>query len=258
MTKYQVLNPSGVPGTLGGIRCYVAELMIPILTYHRVGEGREAHVPTVGLARFERQMAFLARHRYQVIAIDAFAEALISGRALPRRGAMITFDDGYDDNAVNAAPILGRFGFPSTVFVSPLQIGTPGFMTWDQVRGAQAQGMTIGSHTLHHTYLPPLSEAQVKRELTESKQLIEQQIGRPVHWLSYPIGGYTPTITRLAEAAGYRAAFTTNRGVSKRTTDRFAVRRIKVTDRDAHPLVFAVKLSGWYDHFRSLKSPARG
>lgn len=230
--------------------------MIPILTYHRVGEAREAHVPTVGRAGFERQMALLARHKYHVIPIEVFVEALRGGRPWPRRSAMITFDDGYDDNAVTAAPILKRFGFPSTVFVSPLQMGTAGFMTWDQVRSAQAQGMTIGSHTLHHTYLPPLSEEEARRELTESKRLIEQQIGRPVHWLSYPIGGYTPAIARLAEAAGYRAAFTTNRGVSKNATDRFAVRRIKITDRDAHPLLLTAKLSGWYDHFRSLKPPA--
>ena len=228
---------------------------MPILTYHRIGEPQHDHVPTVTPERFERHLAFLARRRCQVLPFEQFLEHLEQGTRLPRRVTLITFDDGYVETATIAAPLLRRFGFPSIVFVTPGQIGTSGFMSWEQVRGLQAAGMAVGSHTLHHTYLPLVSRDQAEQELVESKRMLERELGRPVPWLSYPVGGFTAEIQAIAKTAGYRAACTTNRGHSKRAFDLFALRRIKVTERD-QPFTLSVKLSGYYDWFRRLEQPA--
>ncbi len=227
---------------------------VPILTYHRVGEPKGDHVPTVEPEHFERHLQFLTRHRYRVWDLSELADHLRQGRAIPRQSTAITFDDGYEETCTVAAPALRRFGFRATVFVTPTEVGLPGFMTWDQLREVSGDGITIGSHTLHHTYLPTVSLKHAEQELVESRRILETQLGTPVELLSYPIGGFTREIQTIARESGYRAACTTNRGLDRSTPDLYSLRRIKMTNRDRHPLLLAVKLSGYYDLFRRIES----
>ena len=167
---------------------------------------------------------------------------------------MITFDDGYEETATIVAPLLRAYGLCATVFIAPAEVGRPGFMTWEQITALPRETFVIGSHTMHHTFLPSVPVDRVRQELVESKRVLEERLQQPVRWLSYPIGGYTPQAQQAAREAGYEAACTTNRGLSKRTHDLFALRRIKVTERD-RPLSLWAKLSGYYDFFRRLEPP---
>ena len=228
---------------------------IPILGYHRVGRHRADHVPTVSAEAFERQLTLVARGGYRVLSFDEIAGLLDRGERLPRRSLSITFDDGYEETSTVAWPLLKRFGFSAAVFVSPGEVGAPGFATWEQINAMAKDGMIIGSHTMHHSYLPAVNEERLSEELEQSKRIIEERIGRSVRYLSYPIGGFTPRAQAVAKAAGYRIACTTNRALSRAGVDRYALRRVKMTDRDVLPLSFWVKASGYYDLFRQLKQP---
>jgi peptidoglycan/xylan/chitin deacetylase (PgdA/CDA1 family) len=117
-------------------------------------------------------------------------------------------------------------------------------------------GTIIGSHTLHHSYLPHVQDDHLNEEVVESKQVIESRIGRAIHVISYPIGGFTARAQGVVKQAGYRAACTTNRRTFEDGIDRFALRRIKITERDGAALLFYAKLSGYYNMFRRLKPPA--
>jgi len=229
---------------------------VPVLAYHRVGEPKGDHVPTITPEVFIYQLRYLQRHRYRVVDFGTVAEAVRTGRSLPTRAVAVTFDDGYEETYTVARPALHRFGFCATVFLAPSGVGRPGFMTWQQAQELSQDGFTIGSHTMHHLFLPHGSPEVIRQELVDSKRALEQALGREIAWLSYPIGGYTAEIQRIAQTVGYQAACTTNRGVSKRSTDLFAIRRIKMTERDRQPFSLWIKLSGFYDLFRSLEPPA--
>ena len=228
---------------------------LPILTYHRVGTFRKDHVPTVSDRAFERQIAWLARWRYRVLSLEDLVEQLEQGEPMPRRSTVITFDDGYEETYRLAWPILQRAGFSSTVFVTPADVGLPGFATWDQLAEMAQDGAIIGSHTMHHRYIPDVKDEHLTEELVDSKQVIESRIGRVVDFISYPIGGFTAQAQGIVKQAGYRAACTTNRRLLVPGIDRFALRRVKVTERDRFAPWFYAKLSGYYDMFRRLKSP---
>ena len=229
---------------------------IPILGFHRIGPHRPDHVPTVTAEAFEKQLGLLAKWRYSVISFNEVVSRMEKSLPIPRKAVVITFDDGYEDNYLVAWPLLRKFAFPAIVFVTPTEVSTKGFATWQQLREMAGDGFEIGSHTMHHSYMPTTPDEKLKEEVADSKTLIEQQLGKRIDFLSYPIGGYTPQAQAMAKQAGYRAACTTNRGVAYAMTDRFAIRRVKITDGDANPLVFRAKLSGHYDAFRKLKRPS--
>src|SRR3989338_1554719 len=189
---------------------------LPILAYHRVGELRSDHVPTVSAETFERQLTFLKHRRYRVLSLDQIAALLDRGQPLPARSTAITFDDGYEETFTVAWQLLKRFGYPAAAFLTPADLG---------------------------------------KEVLESKRVLEGRLGRPVEYFSYPVGGFSAQIQQVVRDAGYRAACTTNRAWSH-ALDRFALRRVKITERDANPVLFWAKLSGYYDTFRRLEQPA--
>jgi peptidoglycan/xylan/chitin deacetylase (PgdA/CDA1 family) len=203
---------------------------------------------------FARQLAWLARLSFHALSLEEVTACLERRSPWPRRSVMLTFDDGYEEIYHYAWPLLKRHRFPATLFITPAEVGLPGFATWEQLGEMARDGIAIGSHTTNHAYLPLVPETRLGEELVESKRLIEERLGLAVSSISYPVGGFTPAIQAVVQQAGYRLACTTNRARS-RGLDPFALRRIKVTDRDGHPLLFLVKLSGYYDLFRQLKQP---
>jgi peptidoglycan/xylan/chitin deacetylase (PgdA/CDA1 family) len=92
------------------------------------------------------------------------------------------------------------------------------FLTWDEVRALAAAGMGIGSHTHTHRSLGHLPEEDQRRELAESRQILERHLGRAVTTLAYPYGGagdISDQTKRLAREAGYEVAFALRRGVAR-------------------------------------------
>ncbi len=229
---------------------------LPILGYHRVGPFRPDHVPTVSAEAFARQLRWLTRWGYQVVSLDEVVARLERRQPLPRRRTVITFDDGYEETCSIAWPLLKRFGMTATVFVTPNEVGLPGFATWDQLQALARGGITIGSHTLHHCYLPLVEAHRLPDEIAGSKRVLEDRLQQPVQYLSYPVGGFNPRVQALVQEAGYRAACTTNRAEPRNGLDRFALRRIKVNEQDANPVRLLAKLSGYYDLFRRVNAPA--
>ncbi len=90
---------------------------LSIIALHRVRPHPDALFPSeLDVAAFERLIIHLARH-YHVMRLGDGFEALRGGR-LPPRALVITFDDGYADNAELALPVLRRHGLGATFFVS--------------------------------------------------------------------------------------------------------------------------------------------
>lgn len=227
---------------------------IPILGYHRIGSLRSDHVPTVTAETFEWQLDFLVRNKFRVVNLDAVLGMMDRGERIPRRTTVITFDDGYEETYSIAWPLLKRRSFPATVFVTPNEVGLAGFSSWEQIGKMAQDGMTIGCHTMNHRYLPLVGEDKLFEEIVDSKRVIEERISQPVFYFSYPVGGYTSLVQGTVRKAGYRGACTTNRAWSHKM-DPFALRRIKITEKDRDSLRLWAKLSGFYDTFRQLEQP---
>jgi peptidoglycan/xylan/chitin deacetylase (PgdA/CDA1 family) len=106
-------------------------------------------------------------------------------------------------------------------------------MSWDQVRSLAQHGHIVGSHTMTHPNMAHLSIEDVGRELTESKERIEQQLKAPIEHFAYPCPALFPSWTQQtadeSRRAGYQTAVTTNRGLARRGHSPLLLNRVRPT-----------------------------
>lgn len=218
---------------------------VPVLMYHRIGYDTDHPNPTVTPETFEMQMEFLRAHHYRVVSLSSLMEDLARGRRVPWNTVAITFDDGTVDNFNYAFPVLKRAGFPATIFMITRNVNEPGWLSEEDLRILDESGIEIGSHTVTHAFLPKEpSPAAVRFEIEASKRRLERILGHDVRLFSYPAGGVTVGIREAVKKAGYAGAATTNYGRSRH--DPYALRRIKISERNRNLFAFWAKVSGLY------------
>jgi peptidoglycan/xylan/chitin deacetylase (PgdA/CDA1 family) len=106
---------------------------VVILTYHRVTDARfDPQSLAVSPARFAEHVAEFSS-RYELMSIGDVVRALVARRRLPRRGLVITFDDGYADALESAYPILRAAGAPATLFIATGCLDAGREFWWDEL-----------------------------------------------------------------------------------------------------------------------------
>jgi peptidoglycan/xylan/chitin deacetylase (PgdA/CDA1 family)/2-polyprenyl-3-methyl-5-hydroxy-6-metoxy-1,4-benzoquinol methylase len=220
---------------------------IPILMYHRVapdGDGPQALDRwRVTPEAFEAQMAWLRRRGHWGVSPDELAGAMASGKPLPGRPVMITFDDGYEDLAEHAWPVLQKHDFAATVFVVPAKVG--GVADWDERFGAPSQlmdwdriaeladaGLYVESHGLTHRPLSRLPVREVYREMLASQARIEAATGRSPVSVCYPYGAADRVVECIAEECGLKLGFGVMSAIADLSDDPFRLPRIEVSGFD--------------------------
>jgi len=117
----------------------------------------------------------------------------------------------------------------------PERIQEHNLLSWSQIQQMVAGGIFFGSHTLTHPILSRMPLEDAKRELAESKRLIESHVQRQVRLFAYPNGrpdDYSLDIVNLITETGYDAALTTITGANPPSQDRYQLRRIGAWQRD--------------------------
>ncbi len=223
---------------------YKSSYEVPVLMYHHVGDASQKSSLNVSVETFERQMEFLKVHHYRVMSFEDLIGHIRLGQPVPLNTVVITFDDGYLDNFVNAFPILKKMDFPATIFMITRNIGKNDWLSEEDLRILDSSGVTIGSHTADHAFLPGLKKEEVLVELQNSRNELEKILGHPIFLFSYPAGGVTEEVKRLVAEEGYRGAVTTNYG--KLRDDLYAFHRVKITGADGNLFSFCAKVSGLY------------
>ena len=124
-------------------------------------------------------------------------------------------------------------------------------LTWDEARVLQREGIEIEAHSATHPLLVHEDDETLRRELRQSKQVLEQELSKRVRAFAYPNGTWDQRVRKMVEEAGYECAFVTQRGWHRRGADRFAIRRIMlhegmVTGPSGRfsPALLALRLSG--------------
>lgn len=225
----------------------------PILMYHSLDKDRVGTYAAVDPAVFYRQMQFIRDKNYQVMPLGEYCQRLRDKKPIPWNTIVLTFDDGYKDN-LEGIRILKDLDLPATIFVIVNKIGKTGYLSKADInKFIDETKITIGSHGIDSAYLPETDNEKMRIEIEDSKRELEHMFFQEVKAFAYPIGGFDERALGDIKDSGYLCACATNRGFSRKL-DRFALRRIKVTNRDLGIRLWA-KLSGFYNVFRKPKNP---
>jgi peptidoglycan/xylan/chitin deacetylase (PgdA/CDA1 family) len=199
--------------------------LLPILTFHGLDRGKSNI--SFSPALFRDGITRLHTGNYCTLALSEVSSCIVNGRPFPDRSIVITFDDGYRSVYDEAFPVLKKHGLSAVVF---LRIGNkarcvkgrlPSYesramLSWDEIREMHQAGIGFGAHTLTHPDLTRVSFEEAKREVLESKTIIEDVLNERVRCFAYPYGRFNEGIKNLIQdhfecACSDRLDFVTNR-----------------------------------------------
>lgn len=118
----------------------------------------------------------------------------------------------WDDDAatgLRVAEMLGARGLPGTFYVPTGALGQNSRLSGVDLRALSSSGFEIGAHTVSHKLLTTLSRAELAREVGDSKQTLQQILGKEVTMFCYPRGRFNSEVVRQVEDANYLGARTT-------------------------------------------------
>lgn len=123
---------------------------------------------------------------------------------------VLTFDDDWKGQYIYAKPILEKYGFKGTFFVTCNclayqnsaycnNFGLPGYvMTWKDIKALQNEGHDIQSHGMSHLDLTHLSRNALEYEIGRSKEcLLDNGINSTIFANAYSTGWDNVTVVEV-------------------------------------------------------------
>lgn len=225
-----------------------------ILMYHMVRgplEGGRFNKMRVSPELFHRQVEWLSKNGWTF----CFLSEILGDVASVEKRVVLTFDDGYRDNLLNALPVLEEFNAKATLF--PVIHREAGY-DWSTHKKASHDGgelgrepklsdaeisvmlqsglVELGGHTIHHPSLPQLGETEAWGEIHGCKGALETTFAVNAHTFCYPFGHFGEREIELTRTSSFEGAVTTEQGIGG---DRFALPRVKVSGTEG---MFAFRL----------------
>lgn len=216
-----------------------AESQVPILLYHDLESedwpSEKTNPATrdtvVHVDRFESQIKLLAEEGFHSLTLDELFNCWQNHITIPKKSIVITFDDGHHSHYRLALPVLREYGFKATFFIIANRVGEPFHVNRKQVRDLVREGMEIGSHGLSHSYLPELDDEQIWREISRSRQVLEELCRKEVRFFAYPGGHQNPQVVGMTRNAGYWGACSCFLGLNHQQTEPYLLKRLEVRKR---------------------------
>lgn len=236
------------------------------LMYHHFQEG-SANGVIISPTRFREHIIALKAQGYETITEQDYLNYQQGKTKLPLKPLLITIDDGYRSNYLEAFPILAEEGYKATVYLTTSKAESkPGYveyMSWAEMKEMVDSGvMDIQSHTHDlHYQLPKTGtnrgyalvdklptetyetwKTRIKEDMRLSKQLIEQNLGNKVYAFAYPYGVYNEAVINMLKQEGYQIAFTITKGKNTISNSAMTLKRYTADGRfTAEVLVSNIK-----------------
>lgn len=218
-------------------------LVPAVLCYHRVlpaanAKTQEMPAYSVTPQQFSEQMALLREEGFTSVSLDEYCAAARGERELPERAVLVTFDDGYADNYLEALPVAQRFGVKLNLFIcTGLVAGErpKAFSSFSaveqhslelfpqhwqplsrrQLKEMAAAGVGFGFHSHTHQNLCTLSAAELDADASLGMEVFQQYLGRPARIFAFPyghFGSYSQRALEILRDHGIEMFFSTELG----------------------------------------------
>ena len=206
-------------------------LQIAGFVYHRFGDNRYPDT-NISLEDFEQQLSFLADNNFKVVSMGKAVELFYSKDTIPEKVVVITVDDAYKSFLTGAFPLLRKYNFPATLFVSTQMVGNPDYLTWNEIKMLQKNGIEIGNHSHGHHYFLNSEDGklpeQFKKDLEKAEELFRVNLNYIPDLYAYPYGEYNSQMKNILRSKNYKVALAQNSGVIDHRSDFYALPRFPV------------------------------
>ncbi len=211
---------------------------VPILMYHRIADipGDRNALPK---EKFAEQLEYLSTHNYHTITPEQLYNHFVNKAKLPKNPVLLTFDDGYQDNYLEALPLLKKYNMTAVVFPIYNWIGKPNkwenfgkqettTMNLTELKSWLNHGLDIQPHTADHPFLTQCNEEKLNLEIIDTKTKFEKLLDKPMDYLCYPYGFFNQQVINIVKKANYKMAFAIFENVPLWHINLFALPRIPI------------------------------
>lgn len=127
----------------------------------------------------------------------------------PEKLVVLTFDDSVKSHFTNVRPILKKYGFGATFFISEgfdFPTNKKDYMTWDEIAALYQDGFEIGNHTRDHMGVTTATLSKLEEQVEAiNKQCEAHGIPRATSF-AYPGNAITPEAIPILKKLGIRFA----------------------------------------------------
>ncbi len=208
------------------------EASASVLLYHRFGEDS---LPTtnIRLEQFDAHIEQLLSGGYHFMSLREAAKLQKANQPFPQQTVLLTVDDAYKSVITEGWPRLKAAGIPLTLFVStdPVDQQHSNYLTWNDIRALEADGVEIGHHTASHLHMPHAGTEAAIADVRRASERFLTELGEVPPLFAYPYGEYTPELQAAIEAEGFEAAFAQFSGPIGPSEHTFALPRFPVNER---------------------------
>lgn len=187
---------------------------VPVIMYHDILPEKQVFFD-VTPEELAADFQLIQEKGLTPITLDQLVEHLATGKPLPEKPILLTFDDGYQGHYTYVYPLLKQYNYPAVFAIYPKKVGTNygrSSLTWEQLREMAANPLvTIASHSVTHpSDLREFPDSSLRYEVVESKRILETELGITIKHFVYPEGKYDERVENWVRLAGYSSALTMN------------------------------------------------
>ena len=185
---------------------------VPVLCYHQIrewrgNESRGVKDVVVPPATFKSHLQLLADSGYQTVLPDDLYAYLTTGKPLPAKPIMLTYDDSDHDQYAIAAPEMKKHGFKGVFFIMTVSLGRSIYMNRTQIKELSDEGHVIASHTWDHKNVKKYKEEDWETQIVKPARQLEEITGKPVQYFAYPFGAWNKEAIPELKKYDIKAAF---------------------------------------------------
>lgn len=203
-----------------------------VLMYHRFGEDGLPST-NIRLDQFDAHVEELVSGGYTVRPLSEIVASIKNRVPLPEKTIAITVDDAFKSVLTEGWPRLRAAGLPMTLFVStdPVDDGNPNYMSWDDIRTLEREGVEIGHHTASHLHMIYEGKDTSLADIARASERFQAELGRIPTLFAYPYGEYNGELKEEMQSLGFDAAFGQFSGPAAQWSDMYALPRFPVNER---------------------------
>jgi len=204
-----------------------------VLMYHRFNENRYPST-SISAELFESHLRYLKKKNYKVLPISDLVDFFEKKKAFPEKTFFITIDDGYKSFYEYGFPLLLKYNFPFTVFISTDYVANhnnSNFMTWKMLKEIKDKGGSIQNHTSSHSNLNELSLKKAKKIILECQQELDRKLGITAEVFSFPYGISSIKNENIIKQLGFKLAFGQQSSHIYRGENKFRLPRFSLNEK---------------------------